>query len=403
MSDIVLSYSAADADRAQAIVSALRAAGYDVWWDRDIQPGQERRAAIAAATEGAKLGLIAWSRVSADAATGQDVIDEAEAAKQRGAYLGVLLDEVELPFGFGGYDPVDVSPFRGSAADVAKVVDAVRNFMEKGQAAPAALPPPPPPKVEKRGQGLIIGLAIAALLIAAGVGYFIYRGNAPTLADKVEPKLTEIACAWLHVDPVMPGEGGRLGLIGVAGDPAAAQATVLRLAKADGLAVDSVAIDKVAQIDPRECPAIDEPRRLRKSQGGRLRVTGEPFILDPALKQALARVEIALADGDKSVALFGVEPSGVVTWALPDQATIDALKDADVGLVKPAQGKWEFNIYPDHTGWTGLFVVVGDRPLAQTKPQGTVQSSAEFASTLRAATAGGNWDADMVWFRIDPK
>lgn len=402
MSDIVLSYAAADADRAAAIVEGLRAAGYGVWWDRDIQPGQERRAAIAAAMADAKLCLVAWSRASVDPATGQDVIDEAEAAKGRGAYLGALLDEVELPFGFGGYDPVDVAPFRGSPPDVAAIVAGVRNFMEEGQAAPAPLPPPPPPPKAPVNKGLVVGVAVAVLLVGA-IAFFLLRSAAPTLADKVEPKLAEIPCAWLHVDPVQPGDNGTLGLIGVAGDPGAAQATVVDVARSEGLAIESVSVEKVAQIDPRECPAIDEPRRLRRSPGGRLRVTGEPFIMDPEKKQSLARVEITLDPQDKSVALFGVEPSGVVTWALPDAATIDTLKDLDVGFVKQGDGKWEFNIYPDHLGWTGLFVVVGNRPLAKAMPQGTVQPSAEFARTLREATAAGQWDADMVWFRIDPK
>lgn len=402
MSDIFLSYAAADADRAGAIVKGLRDAGYGVWWDRDIQPGQERKAAIAGAMADARLCLVGWSRVSADPATGQDVIDEAEAAKGRGAYLGVLLDDVELPFGFGGYDPVDVAPFSGSAQGVAAIVAGVRNFMEEGQAAPAALPPPPPPPKPPVNKGLVVG-AVVALLMVAAIAFFLIRGAAPTLADKVEPKLAEIPCAWLHVDPIQPGENGRMGLIGVAGDPAAAQATVVELAKSEGLAIESVSVEKVAQIDPRECPAIDEPRRLRKSPGGRLKVTGEPFIMDPAKKQSLARVEISLDGKDKSVALFGVEPSGVVTWALPDAASIDQLKDMDVGLVKQGDGKWEFNIYPDHLGWTGLFVVVGDRPLAKSMPQGTVQPSAEFARSLREATAAGEWDADMVWFRIDPQ
>lgn len=402
MSDIFLSYAAADADRAEAIVQGLRGAGHSVWWDRDIQPGQERKAAIAGAMADAKLCLVAWSRASADPATGQDVIDEAEAAKGRGAYLGALLDDVELPFGFGGYDPVDVAPFNGSAAGVAAIVAGVKTFMEQGQAAPAALPPPPPPPKPPVNKGLVVG-AVVALLLVGAIAFFLIRSGAPTLADKVEPKLAEIPCAWLHVDPVQPGDNGMMGLIGVAGDPEAARKTVADLARTDGLPIESVSVEKVAQIDPRECPAIDEPRRLRKSPGGRLRVTGEPFIMDPAKKQSLARVEISLDGKDKSVALFGVEPSGVVTWALPDAATIDSLKDMDVGLVKQSDGKWEFNIYPDHLGWTGLFVIVGDRPLARAMPQGTVQPSAEFARTLREATAAGEWDADMVWFRIDPQ
>lgn len=402
MSDIYLAYSLADGDRAAKIAEGLRAAGYSLWWDRDIQPGQDRKAAIAGAMADARLCLICWSRTSVDDDTGADVIDEAEAAKERGAYLGLLLDKVELPFGFGGHEPVDVAPFRGTAGEVGAVVAAVRDFMASGQAAPVALPEPPPPPGRPINKAWVAG-AIGALVLAGAIGFFLLRSAAPSLAQKVEPHLARIDCAWLHVDPIQSGADGHIGLIGVAGDPAAARQMVLDVAGAENLTVRSVSIDKVATIDPRECPAIDEPRRLRKSPGGRLRVTGDPFFLDPATGQSLARVAISLAAGDKSVALFGVEPSGVVTWALPDTKAIDALKDADVGLVKAGNGKWEFNIYPDHLGWTGLFVVVGDRPLAKAMPQGTVQPSAEFARTLRAATASGEWDADMIWFRIDSR
>ena len=46
--------------------------------------------------------------------------------------------------------------------------------------------------------------------------------------------------------------------------------------------------------------------------------------------------------------------------------------------------------------------MVGDGPLAQKKAPGTVQGADDFARTITAATASGRWDAEMVWFRIDP-
>ncbi|WP_156678706.1 toll/interleukin-1 receptor domain-containing protein [Sphingomonas profundi] len=399
MSDIFVSHAQADGARAGAIVAALRGAGYDV-----TAGGREPADALAAP---AKLSLILWSRASVEAADGGAVLDQAEAANGRGGYLGVLLDEVALPFGFGGSSPVDVAPFReGNDAQTRQIVDAARNFMATGQAPVAALPPPPPPPVDRSGAKKLAALAAVAIAIVGAIVWFVVRSSAPTTGELIEAQLGKTPCAWLRVDPVQDGSNGRLGLTGVAGNPAQAGAAVLAIAQAGKMAVTQVSTDKVAQIDPRECAAIDEPRRLRRSPGGRLLVTGEPFVLDYAIKpkpQALARVQIALEKADSSMALFGVEPNGQVTWILPDKAALDALKDADVGLTSAAPGKYEFSVYPDHLGWTGLFLVVGEQPLAATKPQGTVQSAGEFAPTLRQATGQGKWDADMVWFRIDPK
>ncbi len=396
MSDIFVSHSPADAGRADAIAAALREAGHSV----DTGGRQQ-------ADPPARLSLVLWSNASAGDGGDPAVLDEAEAAKARGAYLGALIDDVPLPFGFGGYAPVDVVPFReGSGGQRAKLLAAVRTFMETGQAPVAALAPPPPPPVDRRRQKTF-GLLAAALIAVAGiVGYFLYRSAQPTQVEMIEAQLGRTPCAWLRIDPVQTGKDGTLGLTGVAGDPAAAGAAVLRIAQAGGLGVRQVSTEKVARIDPRECAAIDEPRRLRRSPGGRLLVTGEPFVLDTAIKpkpQALVRVQVTLDAADKSVALFGVEPSGVVTWALPDRESLEALKSADVGLTHGTPNTYEFSIYPDHLGWTGLFLIVGGQPMAVTKPQGTEQSARDFATTLRQATASGAWDADMVWFRIDPK
>ena len=46
------------------------------------------------------------------------------------------------------------------------------------------------------------------------------------------------------------------------------------------------------------------------------------------------RVGVALPDRDQSVALLGIEPSGKVTWSIPDIAMMRQLKNFDVGLVQ---------------------------------------------------------------------
>jgi hypothetical protein len=263
------------------------------------------------------------------------------------------------------------------------------------------LPDAPAPKGK---MGLVIGIA-AAVLLAIGIGtFFFMRSGGPTTQDRIATQFATLPCAWLGIDPVQNGDSGTLALTGVAGDPAKAGASVQAFANAQKLSIDKVLVDKVAQIDPRECAAIDGPIKLRKDLGERLRVTGEPFILNTKLTphQALVRVQIALKDQDKSMALLGVEPSGKVTWSIPDITALGELKNYDVGLVETGKNAWEFTIYPDQLGWTGLLLVAGDSPLAQKLEQGAVQNADDFARTIAGATARGQWDAEMVWFRIDP-
>ena len=42
MSDIFLSYASEDRERVRPVAEALGRQGWEVWWDRDIPPGQTR-------------------------------------------------------------------------------------------------------------------------------------------------------------------------------------------------------------------------------------------------------------------------------------------------------------------------------------------------------------------------
>lgn len=395
MTDIFIAATPQDQARAAALAQAIEAAGLTVATDG----GAER---VAEAT----LTLVIWSASSADPAQGGALLDLADKAKVRGSYAGVRIDEVDLPFGFGGLQLFDLPGWNGSAADprVAGMIAALKSRLagdSTGHVALERLPDAPAPRSNKP---MMIGVVAAILIAVAAAAFFFMRSGGPTVQDRVAAQFASMPCAWLGIDPVRNGDDGTLALTGVAGDPAKAGASVQAFARAEQLPIDRVVVDEVARIDQRECAAIDGPIKLRKDLGGRLRVTGEPFILNTKVSpsQALVRVQIALRDQDKSMALLGVEPSGKVTWSIPDLAAMGELKNFDVGLVETGKNSWEFTIYPDHLGWTGLLLVAGDSPLAQKMEQGTVQSANEFARTIAAATAKGQWDAEMVWFRIDP-
>jgi hypothetical protein len=395
MTDIFIAAAPEDRPRVAPLAEALRAAGLNPV----TEGGVEQVAQM-------PLTLVTWSERSVDPAQDGGLLDLADKAKAKGSYAGVKIDDAPLPFGFGGLQLFDLSGWNGSPADprVAEMVAALQSRLSgksTGFVELERLPDAPSPK---RNLAPIIGIA-AALVIAIGIAaFFFMRSGEPTTQDRIAAQFATMPCAWLGIDPVQNGEDGTLALTGIAGDPAKAGASVRAFAKAENLPIETVTIDKVAQIDPRECAAIDGPIKLRKDLGGRLRVTGEPFILNTKVTphQALVRVQIALRDQDKSMALLGVEPSGKVTWSIPDIAAMGELKNYDVGLVETGKNAWEFTIYPDHLGWTGLLLVAGDSPLAQQLDQGAVQNAGDFARTLAAATARGQWDAEMVWFRIDP-
>jgi hypothetical protein len=48
MAYVFISYKREDRDRVAQIVDGLRADGLDVWWDRDIEPGQPWDETVAA-------------------------------------------------------------------------------------------------------------------------------------------------------------------------------------------------------------------------------------------------------------------------------------------------------------------------------------------------------------------
>jgi len=55
MSDIFLSYASEDRERVRPLAEALSRQGWDVWWDRDIPPGQTwRNSSLSEARYGAE-------------------------------------------------------------------------------------------------------------------------------------------------------------------------------------------------------------------------------------------------------------------------------------------------------------------------------------------------------------
>ena len=137
MSDTVfIAYEPEDAPRAAAIVQALRAAGMEVHGDaRGAAPPET----VAEALRQAWVVLVLWSDASPDRKEGRHVLAEARAAAERGAYMGVTIDKVAPPFGFTGFQLVDLSRWGGGRDHrLAGLVEDVRKRMDRLPAGPIA-------------------------------------------------------------------------------------------------------------------------------------------------------------------------------------------------------------------------------------------------------------------------
>jgi len=111
MSDIFLSYSSKDRDRAIKLAHALEKQGWSVFWDRTIPPGQTWRSYIGDKLNAAKCLIVAWSESSTESSW---VMEEADDGKARGILVPVFFDNVPVPLGFRNVQGANLSDWDGT-------------------------------------------------------------------------------------------------------------------------------------------------------------------------------------------------------------------------------------------------------------------------------------------------
>jgi len=114
--DVFISYKAEDRPRLKALVAALEAEGFSVWWDAHIGGGANWREDIQEHLDAAKCVIVAWSKRSVGR-EGNFVRDEATRAQRRGVYLPIRLDSVEPPLGFGEVQAIQFKGWKGDRTD----------------------------------------------------------------------------------------------------------------------------------------------------------------------------------------------------------------------------------------------------------------------------------------------
>src|SRR5579871_6593810 len=94
MADVFISYARADRARAAPLVAAIKRAGWSVWWDPEISPGQEFDGRIEAELEAARVVVVIWTPASV---ASRWVRGEARFGADRGVLVPVRFDQATLP------------------------------------------------------------------------------------------------------------------------------------------------------------------------------------------------------------------------------------------------------------------------------------------------------------------
>jgi energy-coupling factor transporter ATP-binding protein EcfA2 len=124
--DVFLSYAREDLACAHELVRRLSRDGYRVFWDRDIPAGRRYARVIRDALEAAKCVVVLWSSASVES---DWVWDEANFGAKRDILIPVLLEEVDVPLGFGSRQCVDIRAWARDAAVVDPLLRAIAQMV----------------------------------------------------------------------------------------------------------------------------------------------------------------------------------------------------------------------------------------------------------------------------------
>jgi hypothetical protein len=332
MSDIFISYKTEDRKRVARLVEALRDAGLDVWWDQDIPAGGGWRHTIAEHLDKAKLCVVAWSEESTGP-RGRFVLEEAERTAARNAYVGVLIDPVQLPFGFAEWQAIDLSDWNGRAKKhplLDHFVAQVRARLEGGPVAGAPVTGPGRRRGRSLKGPLLIGGAI--LLLAAG-GFAVWTllpGAAPESPTAfVNARLNRSACSWLQITNVTPAQGGggeRVALAGIAASPTAVQAGLMRRAMDANVPLAEIDVSDVAAGPNETCAQLELLRQYRWSGRSRLTIIPPRGALQHTRYGWSGRFEfeIDMQGLPAHAALLGLDSVGGLEVLIPDLAAFRA-------------------------------------------------------------------------------
>lgn len=105
MADVFISYARSDRERVAPLVAAIQAQGWTVWWDPEIDAGQEFDRLIAAELKAAAAVLVVWTP---DSVTSRWVRGEAREGADRGILVPVRFEAASLPIDVRALHTIDL-------------------------------------------------------------------------------------------------------------------------------------------------------------------------------------------------------------------------------------------------------------------------------------------------------
>ncbi|NNK69588.1 MAG: TIR domain-containing protein [Flavobacteriaceae bacterium] len=202
MHDIFISYAKEDTDQAEQLAQALKAKGFDVWYDIEIPTGTTYDNVIQKALDDTKCVVVLWSEHSIES---EWVKVEAGEGKSRDILVPVLIADVEVPLAFrlrqtasmtGWFKGNDDAAFDRLIEDIQLIIqgdtstDPVEDLVDKedekeDKPEEKKKPPPPPqPKPVKRkfGRYALIG----SVLVIALLGWWKISSDQKTKDETIE-------------------------------------------------------------------------------------------------------------------------------------------------------------------------------------------------------------------------
>jgi adenylate cyclase len=142
MADVFVSYARIDKARVVPLVGAIEAQGWSVWWDPEINPGQEFDSQIDAELQKATVVLVVWTPASVGS---RWVRGEAREAADRGILVPVRFDGARLPMDVRAIHTTDLDSWGGDTQsapfqDLLRALSAMIELQRASRPAPQSVP-----------------------------------------------------------------------------------------------------------------------------------------------------------------------------------------------------------------------------------------------------------------------
>jgi TolB-like protein len=185
MTDVFVSYSRGDQAVARRVAEGLEREGFSVWWDQSLNAGEAFDKVTEKALKDARSVVVLWSKRSVDS---RWVRSEATLADRYGTLVPAVIEECDRPIMFELTHTADLSGWNGDSGDPRwrAFVEGLRRTVGKSGPVAAPAPAAPPARGARRSPITWIALAAAALLITAGIAWYLQDRQPASAAVAVD-------------------------------------------------------------------------------------------------------------------------------------------------------------------------------------------------------------------------